>query len=275
MFTLNCNGKPLLIDKPLVMGVVNITSDSFYSGSRYDSSTSALVAALMMLDEGAAIIDVGGQSTRPASHLLTAKEEAKAVIPFIKMLKDRRPDVLISVDTFYAEVAYQAVMAGAAMVNDISGGGMDENMITAVAGLGVPYIGMHMKGTPQTMQQQTQYDHLLTDITDYFIKLIERCTAAGMNDLILDPGFGFAKNTDQNFKLLRSLSCFQFLGKPLLVGVSRKSMVYKTLATTPEAALNGTTVLNTVALLNGANILRVHDVKEAVECVTLVSACRA
>ncbi len=272
MFTLNCNGRPMAIDEPLVMGVVNITDDSFYAGSRYAAGKAAVDAALQMLSDGAAIIDVGAQSTRPQSRLQPAAHELETVIPFIAALTAAKPDAVISIDTFYADVAYRAVKAGASMVNDVSAGNMDADMIAAVAELKVPFIAMHMKGTPQTMQQLSHYNHLPAEIMDYFIEVIEKCTAAGVNDVVLDPGFGFAKTTAQNFELLRGLSSFKMLGKPLLAGVSRKSMIYKTLSVSPEEALNGTTVLHTMALLNGADILRVHDVKPAVECIKLVSA---
>ncbi|MDE3248402.1 MAG: dihydropteroate synthase [Bacteroidota bacterium] len=275
MFTINCRGRLLVIDQPLVMGIINLTPDSFYSGSRFSQTEAILQKAGQMLAEGAAILDIGGQSTRPGSELLTADEEAKRILEPIAAIKDRYPDCIISVDTFYAETAHAAVNAGATIVNDISGGAMDGDMLATVADLDVPYICMHMKGTPQTMQSEAVYKNITVEVLDYFIRKTERCAHAGIKDIIIDPGFGFAKTITHNFQLLRELSVLKMLGKPLLAGLSRKSSVYKTLGITPEESLNGTTVLNTLALHGGASILRVHDVKAAREAIRLFTAVQS
>ncbi len=274
MFTLNCKGRLLVIDEPVVMGIINITPDSFHSGSRKTSLNDALQQAEKMLNDGAAILDIGGQSTRPASEVIGIEEELLRVLPAIDAIHQHFPESFISIDTYYAKVAAEAVNAGAAMVNDISSGTLDEQMIQVVASLQVPYVVMHMKGTPQTMQQQAHYEDVTLEVLDFFIKKTEECRQAGINDVIIDAGFGFAKTIAHNFTLLKNLSVFKMLQKPLLAGLSRKATVYKTLGITPEEALNGTTVLNTIALLNGANILRVHDVKEAVEAIKLVKTLR-
>ncbi len=270
MFTLNCKGRLLVIDKPIVMGIINVTPDSFYSGSRKMIIDDVLQQAEKMLTEGAGILDLGGQSTRPGSEDIGLQGELARVIPAIEAIHHRFPQSFISVDTYYSKIALEAVNVGASIINDISAGSLDEEMISTVASLQVPYIAMHIKGTPNTMQQQAKYEDVTLEVLDYFIKKTEECSQAGMKDVIADVGFGFAKTIAHNFTLLKNLSIFKMLQKPLLVGLSRKSTVYKTLATTPEKALNGTTVLNTIALLNGANILRVHDVKEAMEAVKLV-----
>lgn len=275
MFTINCRGRLLVIDQPLVMGIINLTPDSFYSGSRFSQTQAILQKAGQMLAEGAAILDIGGQSTRPGSELLTADEEAKRILEPIAAIKDRYPDCIISVDTFYAETAHAAVNAGATIVNDISGGAMDGDMLATVADLDVPYICMHMKGTPQTMQSEAVYKNITVEVLDYFIRQTERCAHAGIKDIIIDPGFGFAKTITHNFQLLRELSVLKMLEKPLLAGLSRKSSVYKTLGITPEESLNGTTVLNTLALHGGASILRVHDVKAAREAIRLFTAVQS
>jgi dihydropteroate synthase len=270
MFTINCKGKLVTITSPIVMGIINITPDSFYKDSRITTISAALQKAEQMIDEGAVILDIGGQSTRPNSKQMTAAEEMQRVLPVIDAIHKQFPETLISVDTFYAAVAKQAVHAGASLVNDISGGSLDTEMFETVAKLKVPYICMHIKGSPETMQQQAVYENATNEILDYFIKQINVCKKAGINDVIIDPGFGFAKNSVQNFELLRNLSIFKMLEKPILAGLSRKSTVYKTLNITAEEALNGTTVMNTIALLNGANILRVHDVKEAIQAIKLI-----
>jgi dihydropteroate synthase len=269
MFTLNCKGRLLVMDQPVVMGIINVTPDSFYSSSRKLLLDDTLREAEKMLSEGATIIDIGGQSTRPGSEQISIKEELLRVIPTIKTIIRRFPESFISIDTYYSEVAAEAVDAGASLVNDISSGTLDENMIQMVASLQVPYIAMHMKGTPKTMQQYAQYEDVTLEVLDFFIKKTEECRKAGIKDVIVDVGFGFAKTISHNFTLLKNLSIFRILQKPLLVGLSRKATVYKTLGISPEEALNGTTVLNTIGLQNGANILRVHDVKEAVEAVDL------
>lgn len=269
MFTFNCKGRLLVIDKPIVMGIINVTPDSFYEGSRANSITTVLQQAEKMIADGATILDIGGQSTRPESHDIGIEEETARVVPAIKAIADKFPNSFISIDTYHGAVAEAAVKAGAVIVNDISSGTLDAAMITTVAALQVPYIAMHIKDTPATMQHQTGYDDMLLDILEFFIQKTNECCKAGITDIILDPGFGFAKNVNQNFTLLKNISIFKILQRPILVGLSRKATIYKTLNTTPEAALNGTTVLNTIALQNGANILRVHDVKEAVETISL------
>lgn len=273
MFTLNCKGRLLAVDKPLVMGIINATSDSFYAESRYSGTDALLKQAEKMLQEGADILDIGGQSTRPGSEKVSAEEELKRIIYGINAIHQRFPEAVISVDTYYSLVAKEAVEAGASMVNDISAGSLDELMIPIVASLHVPYILMHMKGTPQTMQQSPQYDNVTKEVLDFFIFKTEELRKAGIPDIIVDPGFGFGKTIEHNFELLRNLQVFKILGKPLLLGVSRKSTVWKTIGTSADEALNGTTVLNTIGLMNGANIIRVHDVKEAKEAVKLVTSC--
>ena len=270
MFTLNCKGRLLVVADPIVMGIINVTPDSFYSGSRMSSVDQALFLAEKMLSEGATILDIGGQSTRPGSKLLLKEEELTRVIPVIKAISEAFPDAYISIDTFYHQVAKEAIEAGACIINDISGGTMDVEMIPNAGSLRVPYIAMHIKGTPANMQTLANYYDVTKEVLDFFVKKIEECRLAGILDVIIDPGFGFAKNIDHNFSLLKNLSTLKILQKPILAGLSRKSTVYKTLEITPEESLNGTTVLNTVALQNGANILRVHDVKAAKEAITLL-----
>lgn len=272
MFTLNCKGKLVSLDKPLVMGIINFTPDSFYSNSQHKSTDDALQTAEKMLTDGASFIDIGGQSTKPNAIKITQDEELKRVLPIIEAIHQKFPEAIISIDTFYAQVAKEAVQAGASLVNDVSAGNLDVSMIKTVASLNVPYVCMHMPGTPQTMQQQTNYNNIIEDILLFFINKIDTCIKAGIKDVIIDIGFGFGKTIEQNFYLLKQLQNFKFLQKPILLGVSRKSTIYKTLNTTPEHALNGTTVLNTIGLQNGANILRVHDVKEAVETIKLYEA---
>jgi len=274
MFTLNCKGRLLVLDKPLVMGILNITPDSFYSGSRVDESA-VLHKAEQMLNEGAAILDIGGQSTRPGSEQIGAEAELQRIISSITALMERFPEAILSVDTYHATVAKEAVAAGASIINDVSGGQLDKEMLPTVGGLQVPYVCMHMKGDPATMQQHMVYDDVTREVLDYFIERMDACKKAGIHDVILDPGFGFAKNIEQNFRLLRQMEAFKITERPVLVGLSRKSTIYKTLHTTPEAALNGSTVLHTIALLKGAHILRVHDVKEAMETIQLVGALQA
>ena len=272
MFTLNCKGRLLVVDKPIVMGIINVTPDSFYSGSRVEGVNNILQVAERMLGEGAGILDIGGQSTRPGSEIISCEEELKRVIPAIEAIIEKFPAAIISIDTYYAEVAKVAVEAGASIINDISAGTMDDQMIKTVADLKVPYILMHMKGTPQTMQQMATYENITGEVLDFFISKMHELKLAGIKDIIIDPGFGFAKTIDQNFELLKNLSVFRMLDKPILLGISRKSTIYKTLGIPPEESLNGTTVLNTIGLLNGASILRVHDVKEAKHAITLFSA---
>ena len=263
-----------MLETPAVMGIINCTPDSFYAGSRVTTTGQLLQQAEAMLAAGARILDIGGQSTRPGSEKVDAVTEANRVVPFIARVKETFPDAFVSVDTFYASVARAAVEAGADMVNDISAGTLDAQMLHTVAALRVPYIAMHMKGTPQTMQQQAQYNDVVTEVLQWLLQKIQQCREAGIVDVIVDPGFGFAKTAAHNFRLLRELKAFSMLGCPVLAGLSRKSTIYKTLGCTADEALNGTTVLNTVALLNGASLLRVHDVKEAVEAVQLVEAVK-
>jgi dihydropteroate synthase len=274
MFTLNCNGRLLVIDNPIVMGIINTTPDSFYADSRKYSIDAALKQAESMLQEGTTILDIGGQSTRPGSELVGENEEADRVLPIIEAIAKAFPKAFVSVDTFYASVARQSTVAGAAIINDVSGGTMDENMLQTVGALHIPFVCMHMKGMPQTMQQYAKYEDVVKEVLDYFIQKLSDCKAAGIHDIIVDPGFGFAKTIAHNFQLLQHLSVFKVFEKPLLTGLSRKGTVQKTLNVTAAEALNGTTVLHTIALLNGAHILRAHDVKEAVEAVQLVEAYR-
>jgi len=272
MFILNCKGRLLVIDRPVVMGIINVTPDSFYSSSRKSSVDDVLRQTEKMLNEGAGIIDVGGQSTRPGSKDINPEEELSRVIPAIEAIYHRFPESFISIDTYHSAVAKEAVAAGASLVNDISSGTLDDKIIPVVASLHVPYIAMHIKGKPATMQQHANYEDVALEVLDFFIKKTEECKKAGINDIIIDVGFGFAKTIAHNFALLKNLSIFKMLQKPILAGLSRKATVYKTLGTTAEEALNGTTVLNTIVLQNGADILRVHDVKEAVDAVKLVEA---
>jgi dihydropteroate synthase len=271
MFTLNCKGKLISTQMPIIMGIINATPDSFYEGDLAKGMDGILALAKKMIHDGATILDIGGQSTRPNSERISVEEELERVIPVIEMVHAHFPKTIISIDTYQSKVAIAAVQAGASMVNDISGGQMDAEMIPTVAAMGnVPYICMHTKGTPETMQAQAVYENVTKEVLEYFIAKIDECKKAGIKDVIVDPGFGFAKNTEQNFTLLKNLSILKMLDKPILVGISRKSTIYKTLGVTAVEALNGTTVLNTLALNNGASILRVHDVKEAVEAVKLM-----
>ena len=273
MYTLNCKGKLLSLEHPIVMGILNATPDSFFEGHLDKGLQGILQHAGKMIAEGATIIDVGGQSTRPGSERIDAAIETERVLPVIKGIRETYPDTLISIDTYHSKVAEAAVQAGARIVNDISSGTMDGDMIATVASFkNVPYICMHMKGRPENMQQHAVYEDVVKEVLDFFIAKQEACRQAGINDVILDPGFGFAKTADHKFTLLKHLSLLKILGKPILAGLSRKATIYKTLGITAAEALNGTTVLNTIALLNGANILRVHDVKEAREAVELVKA---
>lgn len=271
MYTLNCKGRLLVLEKPVVMGILNITPDSFYSGSRIDQKD-VVKKAGQMIAEGATIIDIGGQSTRPGSDRLTAQEELDRVLPAINSIRQNYPGVFLSIDTYHATVAKETVAAGVDMVNDISAGDMDADMLSTVASLNVPFIAMHMQGTPDTMQDKPMYENVATEVVEYFIQKTTACKEAGINDLIIDPGFGFGKTITHNFQLLKQLEVLQIFHVPVLAGLSRKSTIWKTLQITPEEALNGTTVLNTIALTKGAAILRVHDVKEAVEAVKLYEA---
>lgn len=266
---INCKGRLIDLSTPKVMGILNITPDSFYSGSRNESVDKLLVKTERMLKEGATFIDVGGYSSRPGAVDISAEEETERVVPAIEAVLKNFPETIISADTFRAEVAEQSIKAGAAMINDISSGNLDDRMMQVVAQFQVPYIMMHMNGTPQTMKDLNQYKDLLQEVIFYFSEKVKAARNSGINDLIIDPGFGFSKNIQQNFELLSNMELLQILDLPILAGLSRKSTIYKTLGIDPEEALNGTTVLNTVALQKGAAILRVHDVKEAMEAVEL------
>lgn len=270
--TLNIKGKLHALDTPLVMGILNITPDSFYAESRKQTEKAVTQRIETILEEGGSFIDVGGYSSRPDAAEVTPDEEMHRLAFALRILREHYPDVPVSVDTFRADIARRSVEEyGAAMINDISGGNLDAAMFPTVAALQVPYILMHMRGTPQTMQQATEYDDLMGDILLYFARKVEELHLLGVNDVILDPGFGFSKTTDQNYRLMSGLSEFTRFELPLLVGVSRKSMIYRYLGGTPADSLNGTTVLHTFALLHGADILRVHDVRPAVEAVRICS----
>ena len=274
MTQINCKGELVCFDTPKVMGILNITPDSFYAQSR-TTPAEVLRKAEQMLEEGATFVDIGGYSSRPNAQEVSPQEELQRVVPVVEALVKHFPDIRISVDTFRAEVARESLEAGACIINDISAGQIDPAIWEVVAHYQVPYITMHMRGTPQTMQTYTEYDKLTKDILYYFSQIKDKARQLRINDLIVDPGFGFSKTLAQNYELMQQLALFKALECPILVGISRKSMIYKLLDTTPETSLNGTTVLNTFALLHGADILRVHDVKEAVECVKIVGElCR-
>lgn len=274
MTQINCKGELICFDTPKIMGILNITPDSFYAQSR-TTPAEVLRKAEQMLEEGATFVDIGGYSSRPNAQEVSPQEELQRVVPVVEALVKHFPDIRISVDTFRAEVARESLEAGACIINDISAGQIDPAIWEVVAHYQVPYIAMHMRGTPQTKQTYTEYDKLTKDILYYFSQIKDKARQLRINDLIVDPGFGFSKTLAQNYELMQQLALFKALECPILVGISRKTMIYKLLDTTPEAALNGTTVLNTFALLHGADILRVHDVKEAMECVRIVGElCR-
>ena len=267
--TINCKGRLLDLNSPKVMGILNVTPDSFYDGGKYKDELEILNQVETMLNDGATIIDVGGYSSRPGAKEIKINEEIGRVVPVVELILNKFPETLISIDTFRSKVAQKSIVAGASIVNDISAGHLDSDMLSTVGKLGVPYIMMHMRGNPKTMQNQTQYEDLVKEINSYFAERISKAHEHKIIDIIIDPGFGFAKTLEQNFELLNKFELLQIVGKPILAGVSRKSMIYKTLDTSSEKALNGTTALNMLALQKGAKILRVHDVKEAMECVTL------
>lgn len=270
--TINCKGTLIDLSTPKVMGILNLTPDSFYDGGAYGDMEAAIAQVARMLDEGATFIDVGAYSSRPGATDISVAEEERRLIPVIIALVDRFPEILISVDTFRASVARKAIAAGATLINDISAGLLDAEMMETAGSLQVPYIMMHMRGTPQTMKGLTDYKEVTKEVIQYFSERVAMARSHKINDLIIDPGFGFAKSTAQNFELLKKLDLLGMLELPVLAGVSRKSMIYKTLKITSKDALNGTTSLNTVAVMKGASILRVHDVKEAVEVVTLLES---
>jgi len=272
MFSLNCKGKMLTLEKPAVMGIINATPDSFYEGHLNDTKEILLSRVAKMIVDGASIIDIGGQSTRPGSVQINKNEESDRVLPIIELIHKTFPTTIISIDTYYSKVAKEAILAGASMVNDISAGKFDEEMIPIVASAKVPYICMHMQDTPENMQKNPVYKDITNDILTFFIQKVEECKKAGILDIIIDPGFGFGKTIQHNFTLLKNLKMLSMIGYPILAGLSRKSLINKTLNIDQSKALNGTTVLNTLAIQNGASLLRVHDVKEAMETIQLFDA---
>lgn len=268
--TINCLGKLIDFSIPKVMGILNITPDSFFDGGKYKNEKDILLQTEKMLHDGATFIDVGAYSSRPGAKHISEEEELKRIVPVIHLLVKHFPEIIISVDTFRSKVADETIHTGAALINDISGGTIDENMFATVTKLQVPYILMHMQGTPQNMQQNPTYNNVTTDIISFFAEQIFKLQQLKLNDVIIDVGFGFGKTVAHNFEILKNLALFKNLDAPILAGISRKSMLYKTLDITAKEALNATTSANTIALLNGASILRVHDVKEAVEAVKIV-----
>ena len=273
---LNVGGRLLDFSEPRVMGILNVTSDSFYAESRTSEADAIAARAHQILDEGAAIVDIGAYSSRPGAEVVTPEEEMKRLRKGLEILRRETPDAVVSVDTFRADVARMCGEEyGVAIINDISGGELDENMFATIAQLGVPYILMHMQGTPQDMQQAPRYDNVLSEVFLYFARKVQQLRDLGVKDIVLDPGFGFGKTLEHNYRLMAHLEEFRLFELPLLVGVSRKSMIYRLLDVTPQEALNGTTVLNTLALMKGADILRVHDVRQAVEAVKLVETMKA
>jgi dihydropteroate synthase len=268
--TINCKGNLIDLSSPKVMGILNITPDSFYDGGKYKNEAEILSQTEKMLSEGATFIDVGAYSSRPGAAHISEDVELQRITPVLELLIKNFPEIIISVDTFRSKIAEESIALGAALINDISGGKMDEKMFATIGKLQVPYIVMHMLGTPQTMQKNPVYENVITEITTFFAEQLFKLRALQVKDIIIDVGFGFGKTMDHNFEMLQNLNLFKNLDVPILTGVSRKSMLYKTLNITSKEALNATTVANTIALLNGTNILRVHDVKEAVEAVIIV-----
>ncbi|WP_163398827.1 dihydropteroate synthase [Flavobacterium fluviatile] len=266
---INCKGSLIDLTIPKVMGILNVTPNSFFDGGKYKNESEIILQVEKMISEGADFIDIGAYSSKPSAEFVSEQEEIERIVPVIKLILKHFPDTLLSIDAFRAKVAEVSIENGAAIINDIAAGELDEKMFDIIAHHNVPYIMMHMRGNPQTMQSLTQYDNIVKEMLFYFSEKVSKARSLGINDLILDPGFGFAKTTDQNYEVLQKMELFNILKLPILAGVSRKSMIYKTLGITPQEALNGTTFLNTIALTKGAKILRVHDVKEAVECVAL------
>ncbi|MCV9931766.1 dihydropteroate synthase [Flavobacterium sp. LS1R47] len=266
---INCKGQLIDLSVPKVMGILNVTPNSFFDGGKYDSDEAIVAQVGKMLADGATFIDLGAYSSKPSAEFVSEEEELNRIVPAVKLILNHFPDALLSIDTFRSEVAKGCIESGAAIINDISGGNLDDKMFEVIAKYNVPYILMHMRGTPQTMQSLTDYDDLVKDMLFYFSEKVAQARNLGINDIILDPGFGFSKTLDQNYEVLEKMELFNLLELPVLAGFSRKSMIYKELNTSQQEALNGTTVLNTISLTKGAKILRVHDVKEAVECVTL------
>ena len=267
--TINCKGQLIDLASPKVMGILNVTPNSFFDGGKYKTESVILSQVGKMLTDGATFIDVGAYSSKPSAEFVSEKEELNRIVPVVNLILEKFPDCLISIDTFRSEVAKVCLENGAAIINDISAGNLDDKMLETIAKYNVPYIMMHMRGTPQTMQTMANYDNIVKEMLFYFSERVAKARSYGINDLIIDPGFGFAKTLEQNYEVLQKLELFEMLELRLLAGFSRKSMIYKTLHSTAEEALNGTSVLNTIALTKGAKILRVHDVKEAMECVTL------
>lgn len=270
--TINCKGQLIDLSKPKVMGILNITPNSFFDGGKYKNADEIVAQVQKMLSEGATFIDIGAYSSKENAEFVTVEEEIARIVPIVELLVQQFPNILISIDTFRSEVAEACILKGAALINDISAGKLDDNMLGVIAKYKLPYVMMHMKGTPQTMQTLTEYEDVIKEILYYFSERISAARSLGINDLIVDPGFGFAKTLEQNYEILQKMELFQLLELPILAGISRKSMIYKVLNTNASESLNGTTTLNTISLVKGASILRVHDVKEAVECVTLFKA---
>ena len=253
------------------MGILNLTDDSFFDGGKYSNKEEIIARCKTMLDEGATMIDIGAQSSRPGATQISSKEELKKLIPIIKLLKNNFPNILISVDTFWSNTAKECALVGTDVINDISAGEMDKEMFPIIAELNIPYIMMHMKGNPQNMQNHPEYNNIVDEVSTYFSNKIEELNILGFNKIIIDPGFGFGKTLEHNYQILNNLDAFKYLKCPILTGTSRKSMIYNLLDTTADNALNGTTITNTMALLKGANILRVHDVKQAIECIKITT----
>lgn len=272
---LNCRGQLLNVSSPLVMGILNVTPDSFFDGGKFNEETNMLKQAEKMLQEGAAIIDIGAVSTRPGANEISEEEEIKRLIQAVKLIHKNFPSAILSVDTYRSLVAEMAIENGAAIINDVSAGTFDNKMLETIVRLQVPYIMMHIQGTPQTMQQNPTYENVTLDIIRFFVKRLEKLRSIGVKDIIIDPGFGFGKTVEHNYELLANLRSFEIFDCPIMVGLSRKGMINKVLDTKPENALNGTTIVNTIALMNGATILRVHDVKEAVEAIKIINQCRS
>ncbi len=267
--TINCKGQLIDLSIPKVMGILNVTPNSFFDGGKYKNESEILSQVEKMLNDGATFIDIGAYSSKPNADFVSEEEELQRIVPIVNLILENFPETLISIDTFRSEVAQACIENGAAIINDISAGNLDDKMLETIAKYNVPYIMMHMRGTPKTMQIMTNYENIVKDMLFYFSEKVAKARSLGINDLILDPGFGFAKTIEQNYEVLQKMELFNTLELPILVGFSRKSMIYKSLNSIAEEALNGTTVLNTLALTKGAKILRVHDVKEAMECVTL------
>jgi len=267
--TIRCKGQLIDLSMPKVMGILNVTPNSFFDGGKYQNESEILAKVEKMLNDGATFIDIGAYSSKPSAEFVSEAEELQRITPIINLILKHFPETLLSIDTFRSQVAKACIENGASIINDISAGNLDTKMLETIAKYNVPYIMMHMRGTPQTMQTMTNYDNIVKEILFYFSERVAKARSYGINDLIVDPGFGFAKTLEQNYEVLQKMELFEILELPLLAGFSRKSMIYKTLNSTADEALNGTTVLNTIALTKGAKILRVHDVKEAMECITL------